>query len=1045
MTQSVPRRIVGARSVRVAAWVSALIYLGILTAVAGANPGPVSPSIRGVEQAAGGVMVEWVREPGPARVLGWHIERQLPGGRGLRLTTELVEADLFDSPSRIYRVEDRTASARAGDSVSYRVITIDLELQDWVSDFMPLSVEPAVPPAARVLKTASSVPVPRAMSSSGVGPRVRIVLKEDGLYRLTAAEIAAVLAGYTESQVVTAMAQTNLALTCGGEPVSWRSEAGGAALLFVGQAYRSTYTDRNVYWLEAGPGLGLATDDRTTASVAADPWYWETVRMEENLHYMPYLPGGVADDYFVWDGQQVTVPTTSWQWNTTVPLPDLHPDMPAGTVTAYLTSAYNGLPTLDNHTRLLADSQLLDDRQWAGTDRLVQSGTATTLSGNSVSVTVELLREAYVTTMTVLIDAVAVRYARRMRAQDDQLLFEPEAGTNILTVRGFSTSAIEVFDVTDPLRPVAVAATLAQEGAADWRASWSTGGEPAKRFLAVAARRQPEAITGVPDSVWGDPMTGAPHLVIAPQALAAAATALVTHRQQQGLASLLVPLEDLFDAYAFGYRDPRAIPRFLAEAQTHWDVPPRYVCLAGDGHLDYLDHYGQSVSRPNHIPPILDRTVYDAGTSGSQVTLGLDNPLADTDGDGFPDLAIGRLPAQTPAALTKMIQAIQAYESSDTWKSKLLLISDKDDHDIFEGVRENLAALIPSVLSIHRLGHTASTPTATMRESFIAAMNSAPFVAVYYGHANNVGLSSPYFFEHSYIRSYMSSLTNQTRAPLVLAGTCMLNDFASPHPENRCMGKGFLDTAPGGAVACWAAAAEVSLAMAEVTTQGILLKLFEHHTARLGDLVDEALEIQAASASPWTVRSSVLLGDPGTRIRTDQFSDQTPPEVQILTPTTAPTCSVFTLSLDLTGTASDVNEVTDVWVENSRGGGPVAAIGTTRWVVNGLLLEEGTNNLSVTALDSAGLFSTVFLQVVYTPAPPVPEGLVTEVEIIAGGVALSWTGVVGQSYDIEWADSMFGPFLPLEEGLQATNEHVRVTLMLEAENRRLFFRVRPLP
>ena len=838
-----------------------------------AEAAPPGVSLRVVAAAAGGVDLEWTRNAGPPGGPGWHVERQRPGGGALRVTDERVDAGLFDAPSCVYRFHDASVSARAGDVVSYRLVTVDPELREWPAPFESYVVEAvpeAAPPARATSRMSPEIPSP-AVAKSSAGSRVRIVVTNDGLVRLTASQIAAALAGFDEAQVAQAIAQTNLALSCGGAPVAWRGEAAGAALLFFGQAYRDTYTDRNVYWLQPGPGLAMAFSNRATASVAADPWFWETARAEQNLYFMPYAPGGVEDDYFVWTGRQLTAPSASWSWTTNVPLTDLHPGVKTGTVTALLIGAYDGEPAFDNHTRLSSAGQLLDDRFWAGDERLAQSGVATNLGGASVSVTVELRRDTNVTTTTVLIDALEAVYARRLRAQNDMLLFRPEPGTNVLTVRGFSAAAIRVFEISDPLRPVEIATTIAPEGASDWRASWTADPALAGRFLAAAAFSAPESIEGASDTGWGGPLAGAPHLVIAPRALTVAAAALVAHRQQQGLDSLLVPVEDLYDAFAFGHRDPRAIPRFLAYAQAHWTVPPAYVCLAGDGHLDYRDHFGQALTRPNHVPPILDRIPYDASPDGTRVTLGLDNPLADIDGDGVPDLAVGRLPAQTPAALTAMIDRIVAHENSDDWKNRVLIVSDKDADDAFGLAGDRLEAGVPAGMSVQRLRHAPATPATTMRTNFIQAMNSGSSLAVYYGHANNIGMSSPYFFEHSYVRTYMTSLTNLAQAPLLIAGTCMLNDYAAPHPDSRCLGKGFLDTATGGAVAVWASAAEATLPMAEATAIVIFHGLFVGDNARLGELIRPALSLQARSASPWSVRSSVLLGDPGMRIRTHLF------------------------------------------------------------------------------------------------------------------------------------------------------------------------------
>jgi len=870
-----PQFITGAWACSGVGWIAVLFLLGLLPLIGSAEEVSQSSALHVFEDAAGGVRLEWTRATGPPHLLGWHVERQRVDGHPLRLTTRGVKVDLFDSPSAIYHFHDDSITAHAGDVVVYRLVAIDPELREWPSAFVEQRVEPAAVKgtAERGLEPSrlTSVTVTKDASPPTIGEWVRIVVTNEGMFRLTSAQIASVLTSTSQVQVAQSILRTNFSLTCGGEAVAWHAESGGSALQFFGQGYHDTYADQNVYWLKPGPGLAMSRTNRSTDRVAVNPWFWETARAEINTAFMPYLPGEKTNDYWVWTGRSLTSPLSSWQWTTNIPLIDAHATVKSGQVTAYLAGGYNGTPALDNRTLIYAGDRLLNDHSWSGDIRLSQTGITGDLGGNPVSVTVEVLRRSDVTTTMVLIDAVEVRYARSLQALNNQLKFVPRGGTNTVTVREFTSSMIQVFDITNPLRPVIVTSTIVREGAT-WRASWTVDPAVPRRFLAVATVLLPERIDGVNDPGWTRRRTGAPHLVIAPKELKSAANSLVAYRRSQGLDSLLIPLEELYNDFSFGRTDPRAIPRFLDVALTTWRVKPAYVCLAGDGHLDYHDYYNQVLTRPNHVPPILDRLPYNAQSSGVLVSLGVDNPLADTDGDGVPNVAIGRLPAKTSAALITMIKRIQAHEADDSWKTKILLVSDKDEADAFGAARERLVQRVGPGMSVQRLGHAVSTPPETMRTNFIQTMNSGPWMAFYYGHANNVGISSPYFFEHSYLRSNMSSLTNSERAPVLIAGTCMLNNFAAPHPDNRCLGTGFLDTAPGGPVAVWASSSESTLAMAEALSGTIMDQLFATEKQRLGDLLKPAIDIQAQGASPWMVRNSVLMGDPGMRIQTKLFS-----------------------------------------------------------------------------------------------------------------------------------------------------------------------------
>jgi hypothetical protein len=90
--------------------------------------------------------------------------------------------------------------------------------------------------------------------------------------------------------------------------------------------------------------------------------------------------------------------------------------------------------------------------------------------------------------------------------------------------------------------------------------------------------------------------------------------------------------------------------------------------------------------------------------------------------------------------------------------------------------------------------------------------------------------------------------------------------------------------------------------------------------------------------------------------------DSTPPTVAITSPTSGSTYSTPTALLTLAGTASDNLAVTQVTWSNSRGGSGTAT-GTTSWTASGIVLQAGTNALTVTARDAADNAATATLTV----------------------------------------------------------------------------------
>jgi hypothetical protein len=105
-------------------------------------------------------------------------------------------------------------------------------------------------------------------------------------------------------------------------------------------------------------------------------------------------------------------------------------------------------------------------------------------------------------------------------------------------------------------------------------------------------------------------------------------------------------------------------------------------------------------------------------------------------------------------------------------------------------------------------------------------------------------------------------------------------------------------------------------------------------------------------------------GDSFSRIVTGagKATDTTLPTVAMTSPTSNPTYSTSSSTLTLGGTASDNVGVTQVTWANSRGGSGTAAA-TTSWTAGGIILQPGTNVLTVTARDAAGNIATASLTV----------------------------------------------------------------------------------
>ena len=126
------------------------------------------------------------------------------------------------------------------------------------------------------------------------------------------------------------------------------------------------------------------------------------------------------------------------------------------------------------------------------------------------------------------------------------------------------------------------------------------------------------------------------YLIVAPAAFRAAADTLAARKQAEGLRARVVVLERVYDHYSAGVVEAEAVRALLADAYRRSRT--RYALLLGDDTLDPRGYLGPA---SEVFVPSLN------GWDGEFGRVPAENLYADVDGDGRPELAIGRLPAST--------------------------------------------------------------------------------------------------------------------------------------------------------------------------------------------------------------------------------------------------------------------------------------------------------------------------------------------------------------------------------------------------------------
>ncbi len=706
-------------------------------------------------------------------------------------------------------------------------------------------------------------------------PAWRITVTADGLYRIPYQALAD--AGVPTDTL------SALHLLWRGQEVAMEVEDGGDgaldpgdALLFYGQKFHGSvqdekYTDENVYWLVVDDTIsGSRMETRSVSPGAPAPpldWYTATTRFEPNLIY-----------WARWSTNPRTEDTWFWEYVTagssltrTYPL----------TLTAVVIGEYEAnlgvelAGRTENFHRIgfaLNGTSIGETTEWG------KVGWTTTLPFPPL-----LLREGQnLLAMGVFTDGgaqqvylnwVEVTYRRRPEASGDLLSMTlPISGPVLITATHFTTSAVRLYDVTDPLNPVRL--TDASVLPADsWAVAFRDEAPAGTAYLVVgeSAVRTTPALTRYcpPDGLLSSP--GADEIIIAPSAFITAVRPLAEHRRAQGLRVELVPVEDLYNLFNDGIFHPDAIRSFVAYADEHWPgPPPSLLLLVGDGHFNFKGYspgtYGSPT--PVWIPPYLQFA------DPWQGEVPVDSLYGDVDGDGFPELAVGRIPAGSVEGVEGAVAKILAYESQSLlpaeWRQRAILSADNvpDSAGDFLGIAQALAGELPAGMLTRTVylndycGLPVSPPTSCLSATLAltTTWSEGASLLTYVGHA----AVNRWAHEPLVRNTELASLTGTVGLPFLISLDCWDGYWMFPpqypgFPDTRSIGEWATTVLTDrGAIAAFGPAGLGDTDDESAIAGAMYRAMFREGNFQLGPLT----QVGRRASGTHLARTYTLLGDP---------------------------------------------------------------------------------------------------------------------------------------------------------------------------------------
>ncbi len=753
--------------------------------------------------------------------------------------------------------------------------------------------------SAKAWRAKTAAPGARAPQSTRSGdPWYRVAINSDGMYKITCAQLQALGATPDPNTIKIYKQNTELALYqawSSGDPCD-----GDHYIAFWGQGLDTKYTDTNAYWLTYGGADGKRMTTRDgSGSGSATTEYTHTVHVEDNRYYHSMIPHLEGFEHWYWEILSSAWLPFTFTVSSLVTTPPYSATLDFN-LAAYTTGAHRTQIRINGYTTPITEVV------WSGMGPL--TGTVsfpmTYLADGDNYIHVAESEPGSI----VVVDHFDVAYTRAFVALTDTLRFrQPNAGAWQYTISNFSTNAILGFDITDPFNVVHITSpNIFPSGSYSYQFADNQSSAREYNVLAAAQFESPASIVLDTASDLKNTSNAADYIVIAHDSFVSNVQPLAAFRQSQGLRVKVVAVQDVYDEFNDGVLDPQALRDFLAYAYSKWTPPaPAMVLLVGDAHFDPRGYCltagkcpqsGGIVTPPDSIfipAPlrIVDSQHYESADDNFYVAFN------DGSGDFLPQMALGRLPANSTAEVDALVNKILTYEQSTpagAWRARVSFVSDNaynadgtaDGGGNFWAYSDAIAAnpyYLPTTYQVNRVYYNPCDPN-TYRQCALpypyytteAETHAAALDAINQGSVivNYVGHGSVVQWAHAILAiGDVDTLSNGYKLPFMVDMTCDTGYYIHPATTIPGLAEKNVRRAGNGALAVWAATGWGYSDDHDFLDRGLFEAIFHNGERRLGPAT------LAGKAMLWTYTSPpsdrqieamkmfVLLGDPASRLQ----------------------------------------------------------------------------------------------------------------------------------------------------------------------------------
>ena len=612
---------------------------------------------------------------------------------------------------------------------------------------------------------------------------------------------------------------------------------------FYGTGQDTPFTDTRVYWLIEGTRHGKATQDKAERSwVAGAPSFPHTVHLKERNIYFAALKNGDTDNFF----GAVVSPEGA---DHTLTITNLDLLVPGN---ALLEVALQGGTTASHRVKVFVNDSEVMEMQYEGMVRKVMSAAlpqSWLLEGENL---VSLVAQGGQPDVSA-VDTIRLTYWRTYTAEQDALQFSSSSGREI-TINGFTTADIRVADVTNPRRVREVVGGVVETEGPGYSVRFGVTGSGKRTLLAFTegAIKSPASIVANEPSSWHMPNHAADLVIVTHQDFIESLGPLKSVRESQGWSVAIIDVQDLYDEFSFGVKNPQALKDFFQRARASWQGPPKFALLVGDASFDPRNYL--ALGDVDFVPTKLIDTDYLETAS--------DDWFVDFKNTGLPAIPVGRIPVRTREEAALVVSKIIAYENvaAGTWSQQAAMIADKmeeEDTFNFQGASAEVTLLLPATVTSQEIFRSQSDDE-TMHTRIVDSINEGKLIVNYVGHGSVAFWRGGVFDSDD-----AATLTNGARLPFFVAMTCLNGYFHDPFPTDS-LAESLLRAEGGGAIAVWTSSGLTRPEGQSLMNKRLVTLLFDGTSRTLGEATMKA---KTATKDQDVRRTWILFGDPTTRLK----------------------------------------------------------------------------------------------------------------------------------------------------------------------------------